>query len=483
MIVNDSEPVVLNSDTTIAVAFNVLSPTFSQQPMNQIAIVGGSTTLASAVNGRLPMFYQWRLNSTNINRATNSSLTFTNVQFTNAGTYMLVASNAFGVSNSQPATLSVQRFIISASGQPVNGDAISVVGYTTISFQSLYAGGMIFYTLDGSLPDFNANPYTGQFTLWQSSTVRAIAYSSDFSQSVLSDPLAVTIIPTFSIYLQTPGGGTITLNPNTGAYTNGAAVTVTATPNSGWTFMGWSGDLAGTNPAATLIVNGNMNVQGQFGTSLMTTTAGSGTVSRHPFAPLYPYASSVLLSAVPNSGSYFALWGNAASGNQTPLFVSIYNPSQTVSALFASLPINQASITVLWQGGGSVAANPSTNRVPLGGTVVLTAAPLPGQQFLGWSGDASGTANPLSLLMNTNKVVTAQFSRVPSLSVTSGPGVPIQLEVDGVPGEIFCLQATTNLSTWTTLLTATNFYSYDPVWFLDPASTNLPYRMYRIVSP
>jgi hypothetical protein len=429
------------------------------------------------------MAYQWFKNNQPIPSATNAGLTFNSVVPTNTGAYSFTTTNALGFTNSPPATLTVKDFLVFTNGQPVTVPAISVVAYTTINFQSLYAGGMIFYTLDGSVPDFNANQYTGQFTLWQSSTVRAIAYSSDFSQSVLSDSLAVTIIPTFYIYLQTPGGGTITLNPNTGAYTNGASVTVTAAPNSGWTFMGWSGDLAGTNPVATLIVNGNMNVQGQFGTPLMTTTAGSGTVSLHPSATLYPYGSTVLLSAVPNSGSYFALWGNAASGKQSPLFFSIYNASQTVSALFATLPINQASITVLWQGGGSVTANPSTNRVPLGGTVVLTATPVSGQQFLGWSGDASGTANPLSLLMNTNKVVTAQFSRVPGLSVASGPGVPIQLEVDGVPGEICCLQATTNLSAWTTLLTATNFYSYDPVWFLDPASTNLPYRMYRIVSP
>lgn len=67
--------------------------------------------------------------------------------------------------------------------------------------------------------------------------------------------------------------------------------------------------------------------------------------------------------------------------------------------------------------GGSVTRNPvgsSTLTPPkisyvLGQNVQLTAVPDPGYGFLGWSGDATGTANPLTVTMNGHRNLTAQF--------------------------------------------------------------------------
>ena len=68
--------------------------------------------------------------------------------------------------------------------------------------------------------------------------------------------------------------------------------------------------------------------------------------------------------------------------------------------------------------GGLVDFSPAgtlTTNVPpkrwytLGQTVRLTATANPGSTFLGWIGDASGLANPLTLTMDTNKNLTAVF--------------------------------------------------------------------------
>jgi C1A family cysteine protease/predicted secreted protein len=64
-------------------------------------------------------------------------------------------------------------------------------------------------------------------------------------------------------------------------------------------------------------------------------------------------------------------------------------------------------------GAGNVVANPSPD-CGVGGyepdtTVYLTANPNPGWQFTVWSGDASGSTNPTSLTMDSNKSVTAHF--------------------------------------------------------------------------
>ncbi|MCX6874874.1 MAG: SUMF1/EgtB/PvdO family nonheme iron enzyme [Verrucomicrobia bacterium] len=57
----------------------------------------------------------------------------------------------------------------------------------------------------------------------------------------------------------------------------------------------------------------------------------------------------------------------------------------------------------------------------LGTMAQVTVTPDPGYVFTGWSGDASGTDNPLSVLMNSAKTITAKFG--PDLSDTDGDGL------------------------------------------------------------
>ena len=45
--------------------------------------------------------------------------------------------------------------------------------------------------------------------------------------------------------------------------------------------------------------------------------------------------------------------------------------------------------------------------------MTLTAVPSPGFVFTGWTGDASGTANPIVLTMTANKTVSAGFVVIP----------------------------------------------------------------------
>jgi uncharacterized repeat protein (TIGR02543 family) len=58
--------------------------------------------------------------------------------------------------------------------------------------------------------------------------------------------------------------GTITLNPAGGVYTGGTVVTVTANPNSGYSFSGWSGDLSGSVSPTNLTMNANKSVTANF---------------------------------------------------------------------------------------------------------------------------------------------------------------------------------------------------------------------------
>jgi len=60
-------------------------------------------------------------------------------------------------------------------------------------------------------------------------------------------------------------------------------------------------------------------------------------------------------------------------------------------------------------GAGTITKSPNTSSYALNASVQVTATANPGWTFDGWSGDATGTANPLTVTMNADKTITAKF--------------------------------------------------------------------------
>ncbi|CAL2075260.1 InlB B-repeat-containing protein [Tenacibaculum sp. 190524A05c] len=210
-------------------------------------------------------------------------------------------------------------------------------------------------------------------------------------------------------------GGNVTTNPSAinNTYNEGTDVTLTATPDAGYQFDGWSGDATGTTNPLTITMDADKTVTAMFSKIQRTLTinAANGSVSTNPnpTGGTYDDGTSVELTAIPDAGYQFDGWSGDASGTANPLNITM-DADKTVTAMFSkihrSLTINATN--------GSVSTNPN----PIGGTyddgtlVELTATPDAGYQFDGWSGDASGTANPLTITMDADKTVTAMFSPV-----------------------------------------------------------------------
>jgi hypothetical protein len=60
--------------------------------------------------------------------------------------------------------------------------------------------------------------------------------------------------------------------------------------------------------------------------------------------------------------------------------------------------------------GGTVMMAPNQATYAFGTNVTLTATPASGYYFLNWSGDASGSVNPLSIVMTGDKTIVANFT-------------------------------------------------------------------------
>lgn len=358
-------------------------------------------------------------------------------------------------------------------------------GLGAVSITTPFIGGTILYTLDGSDPAVSGRFYTGPFQVKQSSLLRAVAYNADFTQFTHADPVEVVIVPTMTV--STAGGGSIAVDPPSGAYSSNGTATLTATPLPGWTFLQWLGDATGTNPVASVEMSKKRCVEAVFGTSLSTAIVGAGTVALSPSPPLYPYGSTVRLTGLPASGGYLALWGNSGSGTNNPLTFSVTNASPTVTAVFASLAGGSLrSLAVQPAGSGSVQRTPYANTYTNGARVTLTAVPEPGQQFLGWTGAASGMINPLVVTLDSSKVLGAVFTDGPRLVLP--PCVedvsPFRGWLVGGVGSSFLVQSTTNLpataTNWLPLATVTN--SFGTVQFEDSTATNSQRRFYRALS-
>ena len=92
--------------------------------------------------------------------------------------------------------------------------------------------------------------------------------------------------------------------------------------------------------------------------------------------------------------------------------------AKSVTATFTP---NEYTLTVTPVGSGSVAKVPDKVTYHYGDVVQLTATPVAGWSFSVWSGDASGSVNPVSVTINGDKAVTATFTQDQySLTVNDG---------------------------------------------------------------
>lgn len=376
---------------------------------------GEAVTLRATVVCGTSFENQWIRNGSPIQGATAREITVTNFTATQAGKYALNVSNRFG--------FDAGTFILRLEKSPVvlldevdeGGGVVDRVESTMLRIVGNMEGGDVYYTVDGSPPSFTSLRYSGQVALTASSTVRAIAYSPDYTASAEAAPLAVRIWRTYPLSYGTDGGGEVAASPlpysANGRYVSNAVVTVTAAPAVGWSFMGWSGD---TNLAilegnkATLRMDGPRVIRAIFGRRFNVHTLGNGLATVNPVSELHPFGSAIRVTAVPSDGSYFFGWGGPPGGFANPVVVTT---GSNITALFTELSLDQVSLTVIPSGGGSVSVFPAKKVYASGELVTVWATPEVGMKFTGWTGGADGTLNPLSLVLTNSKRVFASFDQ------------------------------------------------------------------------
>ena len=131
----------------------------------------------------------------------------------------------------------------------------------------------------------------------------------------------------------------------------------------------------------------------------------------------YRYGETVQIRSQGQGNYLMTNWTGDFSGNQNPLVFDITR-NITVGAVFETG--TKPKLTVATSGQGTVEISPKrTNDIyNYGEVVTLTPNPNPGFIFSGWSGDLSGANNPVVIVMDRAKTITANF-------IMSNPDSPV----------------------------------------------------------
>ncbi len=209
-------------------------------------------------------------------------------------------------------------------------------------------------------------------------------------------------------------------------FEDGTSVTLTATPASGSTFVGWSG--GGCSGTSTCVVTTTTATAAMFALdqTLMVEVdgTGDGTVTSAPAGiscgldceEIYAADTAVTLTATPALGSRFTGWSGGGCAGTGTCAVTM-SAAVMVTATF-TLETFTLTVTPEGNGMGSVTSTPigidcggdCAEVYDYGTVVVLAAAPSTGSTFTGWSGGGCTGTTDCSTTIAAATEITATFT-------------------------------------------------------------------------
>jgi len=140
----------------------------------------------------------------------------------------------------------------------------------------------------------------------------------------------------------------------------------------------------------------------------LSTNVTNGSVALYPAGGKYLRGTVVTVIVKSNFGYKFNSWSGDLSGSDKQTTITM-DGDKSISVNFDVVPTYQLATNAT---NGSIEIKPTGSTFEEGANVTINAIPEFGYQFSGWSGDVSGTENPISIVMNANKSITATFTKL-----------------------------------------------------------------------
>ncbi|MCU0771959.1 MAG: hypothetical protein MUE94_09375 [Verrucomicrobia bacterium] len=256
--------------------------------------------------------------------------------------------------------------------------------------------------------------------------------------------------------------GAVAVDPLASNYTSGVSVTLSATPNTGYDFTGWTGAWSTQTNPLTLVLVSNVTVTAKFRVpgddfEQRILLSGLGAAA----APLFS-AGATKESGEPNhagnAGGRSLWWTWTAPATDTVRVSTVGSSFRTLLAAYTGAAVNALTLV-----SNSAAPSGSNGTSLTFSAVTGVTYHFAVDGFGGATGTvalALATATPF-MLTQPARLTNDQFR----FTILSAPDLVLRVEAGSVPGG------------WTTLAVITNTTgSYE---FVDAASSGLPIRVYR----
>ena len=247
-----------------------------------------------------------------------------------------------------------------------------------------------------------------KFSIFLSSLLVLItACGAPSDETGSGDEDSATQSGTVRLTLRQSEHGTIAASPS-GPYQAGAVVTITATPEQGYGFAGWTGIDKTSNPA-TITLDENTTVSASFvegAVSLLASASPAigGEVTVSP-APPYKVGDKVTVTAESAFGYSFEGWQGTSSSS--PSYSVTLTNDTTVVAEFARIP---AAVNVTSVAGADTSVSPAGAHY-VGDSVTVSVTAQDGWVFDGWSDGNKDDERVITL--NGDTTLTPRMVAVP----------------------------------------------------------------------
>lgn len=431
-----------------------LGVTINTHPQDQTVKVGTNVIFNVTAAGASQLLYQWRKNGFILPGKTDFTLTISNVQVADQGSYSVVVSNAFGSVTSSNALLTVivpdttkPTIAVTSptSGQRWNNAVFAASGtakdnaqVTNVSYQLNGTGWHSAQTLNG-------------WTNWTANVL--LSPGSNFLQTFATDSSgnssttnSVSLVYVLSAVLRVQANGNGTANPNYNGQLLeiGKAYTMTATAGKGFAFVNWTGSLTANAAKLAFVMASNLTFTANFKdntrpVNVINAPTANQRWSNSLFTVIGKAKDNVGITAVfyqLNTDSWRTaltanFWTNWTAGLTLAPGINTIRTCAVDAAGNVSLTntvklvyVLADRLTVQTTGSGSVSPNYNGKMMEIGKTFSMTAKAAKGFAFLNWTGSLTANAAKLTFVMASNLTFTASFADVKRpVSVITVPAV------------------------------------------------------------
>jgi hypothetical protein len=249
-----------SGNLTTEVQASAIPPQIIGQPVQQIVEPGQSVTFSVVVADTNEVAYQWLFEGADISGATGDSLVVPKASVSNEGQYSVVVTNITGSVTSASATLTLRSNpIVNTSKSPRllvysdEGGSVTAApmkpSYNLGDTITLTATPFTDNLFAGWVGDLTTVDNPAMLTMNRDKMVRARFSSTLLRLAAYSGP-----------------GGSLTVTPMKLNYALGETVTLAPLASPQSVFLGWTGDLSGSDNPATLTMDKNKTLRARFAT-------------------------------------------------------------------------------------------------------------------------------------------------------------------------------------------------------------------------